>query len=98
MSPEFPDVLYAFIGVRVTLSKKEVEGRLRSAGDFEDDIPRVFELLLWFGFLGIIDREGEERFAYQYQYGVLRMMKEAPGAEPTFVIHPAFRLALGCET
>lgn len=97
ISSEFPDVLYGFIGAPVTLSTKDIEQRLSSSGIQEKDMTKVFQLLLWFGFLGILDRAAEERFSYQYHYGVERMLKEANTA-PVFVIHPAFRTALGCET
>ena len=96
VSPEFPDVLYAFIGAPINLSKLDIETRLGAAGILEKDRSKVFELLLWFGFLGILDRDGDEKFSYQYQYGVDRMLKEA-SLRQGFVIHPAFRLALGCE-
>ena len=96
VSPEFPDVLYAFIGSPISLSKIDIETRLGAAGILEKDRVNVFELLLWFGFLGILDKDGEERFSHQYQYGVERMLKEA-SLRQGFVIHPAFRVALGCE-
>ena len=52
------------------------------------------ELLLWFGFLGVIDQHGEGRYAYQFHYGVKRLLQEAT-APPKFVVHPAFRVELG---
>ena len=53
------------------------------------------DVLLWFGFLGIPDSKHEDRYAYQFQHN-LRLMKSTLRPDFGFVIHPAFRKALGC--
>jgi hypothetical protein len=52
--------------------------------------------LLWFGFMGLVGKDGEEVYAYQFQHGVRRMLHSI--SEPVrYIIHPAFRAALGCS-
>jgi hypothetical protein len=96
VSPDYPDVLYAFIGSRCTLTKKEVEEKLLTAAVPSSEINKLFELLLFLGFLGALSMNNDELYAYQYEYGVQRMLKDAPST-PLFIIHPAFRFALGIE-
>jgi hypothetical protein len=70
----------------------------RKIGEFVPlgDVKEAIEILLWFGFFGIVDAEGEEKYAHMYQYGVRRMLREA-GEQTSFVIHPAFRSVLACD-
>jgi hypothetical protein len=98
VSPTYPDVLYAFIGSRQLLSRPEVHDKLRDAGVPETDLERIVNLLVWFGFFGFVTSEDEgERYSYQFQHRVDRMAIGLK-ATPTYVIHPAFRVALGCST
>lgn len=96
ISPSYGDVLYAFIGVQPVLSSSDVQTRLRAAGTKDEDLNRVVELLLWFGFLGVLNRseEEDERYSSHYQHRVERMLMGLP-SPPTYVVHPAFRTALG---
>jgi hypothetical protein len=96
ISPDYPEVLYAFIDSAAVLTEAAVRERLAAAGVWSDQRERVLDLLLWFGFLGVLRPDGEERYAYQYKYGVGRMLRDV--ATPLrFVMHPAFRRALGCS-
>jgi hypothetical protein len=96
VKPEYDNVPYAFIGARVTLSRAEVEQKLREADILAEQIERVVELLLWFGILGIYVSEDEERYSYQYEHDPRRM--SAGLKNFAYCIHPAFRVALGCLT
>jgi hypothetical protein len=95
ISADYPDVLYSFIGCSVTMTGEAVKVLLSVAGVSENRVDQVFDLLFWFGFLGVLDEQGEERYAYQFQHGVKRMLMDAP-TPLRCVIHPAFRNALGC--
>jgi hypothetical protein len=98
VSSAYPDVLYAFIGSRHLLSRPEVYEKLRDAGVPEVDLVRILNLLVWFGFLGFITSDDEgERYSYQFQHRVDRMAVGLK-ATPVYVIHPAFRVALGCAS
>jgi predicted CopG family antitoxin len=96
IAPDYAEVVYAFIGCPSVMSRADVEFRLASPEAKPRQIDSVIDLLLWFGFLGVQKADGEETYAYEFQYGVKRMLKEADG-DPMFVIHPAFRVALGCD-
>ena len=94
ISPDYPDVLYSFIDSPTVMTEATAQERLAVAGVPTDQRDHVLNLLLWFGFLGVLRPDGEERYAYQYKYGVKRMLRDV-AAPLRFVIHPAFRGALG---
>lgn len=95
VSPNYPDILFRFAKCETLVTEESVKARLIGAGVEKDQIDRVLELLLWFGFLGLQDHEGEDRYSYQFQHGVERMLRGVP-RPLRFVVHPAFRLALEC--
>jgi hypothetical protein len=96
VKPHYQDMLYAFIGTTMVLSRAEVERCLSGAGVQPDEIQEALDLLLWFGFLGIHQYPDEERYAYQFQHN-LRKMLSGLNDYYGFVIHPSFRSALGCS-
>lgn len=95
VSPEFADLIYEFIGSRRVDSEAHVKEKLEQAAIPQRSVEEALELLLWFGVLGVHCKgEVEERYSYEYQYGIDRLLREAD--KPLrFVIHPAFRKALG---
>lgn len=95
VNPNYDDVPYAFIGCPMVMSKENVRERLLKAGIPESDIDRIVELLVWFGVLGIYLTTEEERYSYEYEHDPKRM---TAGVENfAYSIHPAFRMALGCN-
>jgi hypothetical protein len=57
----------------------------------------LLELLVWFGFLGVQEqRQSEPTFSYQVRYNVAKLLAPTSQGKAVFVIHPAFRKALGC--
>lgn len=95
VNSEFSELPYAFIGSSVGMSQDELRAKIRDIGVPSDKIDRAIEILLWFGFFGISDAHGEEKYAHMYQYGVKRMLRELQ-KDSLFVIHPAFRSVLAC--
>ncbi len=95
VNPEFSEVAYAFIGQPRVLSEEQVLKALKDAGVAADVSYRVIELLLWFGFLGIVVGRDEERYSYSHQHDIEKMLRGF--SEFSYTIHPAFRLALGCK-
>lgn len=94
--PELSDSLYAFQGIEKTASHSVVRERLISAGVAEKQIDDAVELLLWFGFLGIeMNATGEEKYAYGARFNVKRLTQPVRQNLALYVIHPAFRAALG---
>jgi hypothetical protein len=97
VSQKFGDLLYAFIAEPRELSQGDLFSILHGANIPDEEADQAIRLLVWFSFLGVIDKTGDEKYAYQYRHNVDRLMKEVGGAGPTFVTHPAFRKALGTE-
>jgi hypothetical protein len=95
VKPEYDNVPYAFIGASSVLSRAEVEHKLREAAIPDERIQRVLDLLLWFGVLGIYVSDDDERYSYQYEHDPKRMV--AGVKTFAYCIHPAFRVALGCN-
>ncbi len=96
INSEFAEIPYAFIGSPSTMTRQSLEEKLREMRVPENKAVEAINILLWFGFFGIIDTAGEEKYAHMYQYGVKRMLREAAGLSP-YVIHPAFRSVLDCR-
>ncbi len=84
------DALYDFLGCPTHLAQDEV---LRRVGGKN----KVLDLLVWFGFLGVQSSQQEEpRFAYQVRYNTAKLLAPLKQGHGAFVVHPAFRKALGC--
>ncbi len=94
VNSKYSDVPYAFIGTAATLSRNEIETRLKDAGVSPGDFERVVDLLLWFGFLGIYVSADEERYSYQFQHDLKKMHSGLK--QHAYSIHPSFRSTLGC--
>ncbi len=92
--PDFANAPYTFIGADSHLLASEVESGLMKAGIPAEQLEKVRELLLWFGFLGIFIYPEEERYSYQFEHN-LQKMKSGIG-QFAYCIHPAYRQSLGC--
>jgi hypothetical protein len=96
VSPTYADVPYAFIGTRAVLARGELDSLLRDrAGVAADEVARVLDLLLWFGFLGVHIYPDFERYSYMFQHNP-KKMRTGMTLQDGYCIHPAFRKALGC--
>jgi len=95
--PEYGDMLYVFLGGPSTLSEDLLLRTLDEGGIQEEALGRFIDVLVWYGFLGVIARDGEEAYAYQYHYGLERLY-HAARAPRRYVVHPAFRRALEIST
>lgn len=96
--PSAGDVLYAFLGSASRFDRGELVNRLTTHGAAERDVEDLTQMLIWFGFLGLVWTTGEPRFIYSFHYN----MKVMRGAHDqlvrsgiTYVINPAFAPALG---
>lgn len=96
INSQFAELPYAFIGSAVMMTRKILENKIQEFEVPPSSVKEAIEILLWFGFFGIVDSGGEEKYAHMYQYGVTRMLREA-NEQTSFVIHPAFRSVLACE-
>ncbi len=70
------DIFYYFIGISDRLPRSEVSRLLVSNGVPEPRVGRIFDLLVWFSFLGLVGNDGEEYYIYHYRYDWRRMRTE----------------------
>ena len=98
--PKAEQILYEFIGAKNLLSLDEVNALLRAGNVALDEVAEIIELLLWYGFLGLIDKDGHQKFIYSYNYNmsVLRgVHKQLSHRGSRYVINPAFWEGLEIE-
>ena len=69
------EILYALIGVSEVLTKEEMIDCFKKFGLKEGELENAFQLMLWYGVLGIA-WEGEERYIYDYDYSMKRLEAE----------------------
>ena len=94
---EGADPMFSLLGLPAHVTEEKVVAALVEAG-FQDESERenCLNLLVWFGVLGVLERGQEEpRFSYQVRYNVKKLVEPVRRGRATFVIHPAFRSALG---
>ncbi|WP_047689734.1 P-loop ATPase, Sll1717 family [Vibrio sp. ZOR0018] len=91
------DVLYAFIGGKSRISRKDIFSTLDEFGVDDKLFNRIFELLLWYGFIGL-DINGETKYIYDFNYSMQLMagMIKKKG-DIDYHINPAFWPALMIE-
>ncbi|GED21623.1 nucleoside 2-deoxyribosyltransferase [Halomonas halmophila] len=84
------DILYAFIGSRSVVTKDDISRILGDFGVGQNFIDDVFELLLWYGFIGLII-DDEPKYIYDFNYSMKLMygMIKNKG-ELNYLINPAF--------
>jgi hypothetical protein len=94
------DVLYNFLGVRSTISIEQINQILIESGFDENQSEKIFEILLWYGVLGVLREGGEVSYIYNVNYDIKRLNvlinKIKPDA-PRIVINPAFWSGLEIE-
>ncbi len=96
VKPEFGNATYAFIGSLAQLTPSDVSIALAEAGIRMEDVDKVKDLLLWFGFLGIYTYpDDRERYSYQFEHNVQKMKSGLQ--QFCYCIHPAFRKSLECR-
>lgn len=67
------DVLYAFIGSNVKIKKTEICVVLKDFGVDDNFCDKVFELLLWYGFIGLVV-DDEVKYIYNFNYSMKLML------------------------
>ncbi|HCH3750669.1 P-loop ATPase, Sll1717 family [Vibrio parahaemolyticus] len=91
------DILYAFIQSPSVMKKQEILDTLTQFGLESEQSESIFDLLIWYGFLGL--KVGEEfKYIFNLNYSINLMMgliKKNGNAD--FVINPAFWPALLIE-
>ncbi len=96
--PEMKDLLYAFQGVSRELNYDDVIKILINANFSAETHENIIEILLWFGFLGVLNIKNHvEKYSFLINYNLRQFYKMIERNEGVFVIHPAFKAALEIE-
>ena len=69
------DIFYAFIGTSGLLTHEEVEAKIRGRWP-QMDTEGTIELLIWYGFLGVVSESNQPIFIYERAYDFRRLMAE----------------------
>lgn len=97
--PSADHLLYAFIASPTLLTRVELETALTSHGVASEMLEKVVNVLLWFGFLGLLWSDGTARYIYSFNYNMKVLegthSKMLSTGSVKYVINPAFAPALG---
>lgn len=90
------DILYSLIGLNKNVRKDEVLERFKAADIAEDILDDAFNLMLWYGVLGVVRQDGKDRFIYDFDYSIKRLLAETKlgGDGQLYVINSALSAAL----
>ena len=86
-------MLYEFIGVSCRLSEGEVRTLLASYGIVDSGIQEpIIDLLVWWGFFGIVRDDDSISYLYDVQYNMnhMRALIRKAKSAATYHINPAF--------
>jgi len=94
--PELADVLYQFQGTNEWLEPLELETTLKSGSgnSLGSNVEKTVDLLLWYGFLGVVDERGDEVYSYSVRHNTQHLRGLLRLSSAHYSIHPAFRAAL----
>jgi len=99
--PEAEDALYAFIDVSSRIDEGQLRGLLEPLNLNREQVTRLTEILLWYGFLGLVGEDGEVQYIYSLNYdmrlltGRIRRATERATERAVYAINPAFWPGLG---
>ncbi|CQJ20620.1 P-loop ATPase, Sll1717 family [Yersinia enterocolitica] len=68
VATESDGILYLFIGSKSELSVSETMGILSSTNLTEDEVTKAYNLLLWYGFLGVRIKSDDPKYIYDFNY------------------------------
>jgi len=100
--PLAEDILYYFIGVPARLRLSQIKQYVGESNIPSDSFDRLLEILLWFGFLGVVrDNQDEpECYIYNVQYDIKklkRLANDLKSDSTEWCIHKAFWPFLGIQ-
>jgi len=101
--PEGKDIMYYFIGAPSKLNLYQIKQYLIQSEIKEDEIEKLLEILLWFGFLGVIQNKkyDSEFYIYNVQYDIKKLKHLAENLKndhTEFCIHKGFWTFLGIQS
>lgn len=92
--PNVKNILYNFYTCSSELFLEDIYRLLKD----EQSKEKVVNALLWYGFLGVIDTNSEHvLYSFKENYNTDKLWHYVHNLGSYFVIHPAFRMELGCS-
>ena len=100
VEPKATRLMYQFLGESAELSSEDIRILLDVNSLTGDEIDRVIEFLLYYGFLGIRYAGGEPQYIYDVEYNMeilkTRISKNLNAI--SYTLNPAFWLALRIQS
>ena len=97
VSPKYTDIVYQFIGCNIAMSVSEAKSYIAAAKS-DADCDEALQLLIWFGFLGVRNRNNDKPvFTYKIGYNLAKIRSMLNTGNAQLVVHPAFQRSLGCQ-
>jgi hypothetical protein len=90
-------VLHALVGATQYVTKSEVLERFEKAKIIDaKDSEKLFQYMLWYGVLGVVNQNNVECYIYDFEYNMNRLQAEVDTQkdEPLYAFNPALHVAL----
>jgi len=90
--PKAKDILYEFIGLSARIGEAQIDKAFSALDIDQTDRPKLLDLLLWYGFLGVIRSNAEVSYIYDVRYDLKHLkalLRSADGVQ-RYCINPAF--------
>ena len=90
-------VLHSLVGLTRYVTKAEIIERFERAKIIEaKDSEKLFQYLLWYGVLGVVNQNNVECYIYDFEYNMNRLQAEvdAQKEEPLYAFNPALHVVL----
>jgi len=89
------DILYSLVGSSRIQTKSEITARFRAFDVPDDQLDRAFQLMLWYGVVGL-ETDSGARYIYDYEYKLKRLeaAERNLGDGVLYAINPAIHVAL----
>jgi hypothetical protein len=90
-------VLHSLVGATQYVTKSEVLERFEKAKIIDaKDSEKLFQYMLWYGVLGIVNQNNVECYIYDFEYNMNRLQAEVDTQkdEPLYAFNPALHVAL----
>lgn len=90
------DLLYSLVGAERYSTREGFVAKFLAFGLLDTEAVSAFNLMLWYGAIGLVTKDGRERYIYDYEYNMKRLEAEARllGPQGNYVTNPALHLAL----
>lgn len=90
------ELLYSLVGAEQVMTKTGYTNKFAEFGLSADDAEKAFSLMLWYGVLGIRNKDGGERFIYDFEYNMKRLNAESRvlGTDALYATNAALHVAL----